>query len=597
MRAIVVMYDSLNRGYLPTYTPGCGVNAPNFERLARRSVQFDTCYAGSMPCMPARREMHTGRYNFLHRGWGPLEPFDDSAPEMLGAAGVTTHLATDHMHYWEDGSATYHPRFGTFDLVRGQQGDPWKGRVRDPEVGDDLRVHRSGTWRQDRLNRPYISGVANHPQTRTFDAGLEFVRENVDEQGWLVQIETFDPHEPFFSDPEFLALYGGDDDLLPGYDWPDYVQVTESRAVQENVRRHYRALVSMCDRSLGRVLDVMDENDMWGDTMLIVCTDHGFLLGEHGWWGKSVPPWFEETIHTPLFVWDPRTGVRGERRGALVQSIDLAPTLLDLFGVEPTERFQGRSLRPVIERDEKIREHGLFGAFGGHVSVTDGRYVYMRAPISEDNAPLYEHTLMPTHMRGFFSKNELREAELVDGLPFTQGMPVLRTPGSVFTNPYAFGTLLWDLQDDPRQTSPLVDDELELAVAQALRDAMVAGDAPPSQYERLGMPQEGPVGPEHLLCRRQRDQVTTARRQVPPHESFPDGPLSVHSSVKELLADPRSREILRRHCRPVRVGPFGAVAENISLYRAAAAMIGLLPWHTLRIVADELAALDGAVEP
>ena len=63
----------------------------------------------------------------------------------------------------------------------------------------------------------------------------------------------------------------------------------------------------MCDASLGRVLDVMDELDLWDDTMLIVCTDHGFLLGEHGWWAKMVQPWYDENIHTPLFIWDPRS--------------------------------------------------------------------------------------------------------------------------------------------------------------------------------------------------------------------------------------------------------------------------------------------------
>ena len=93
-------------------------------------MQFQNAYVGSMPCMPARREMHTGRYNFLHRSWGPLEPFDDSIPEMLAeSAGVHTHKCTDHYHYWEDGGATYHNRYSTYDLVRGQEGDLWKGQV------------------------------------------------------------------------------------------------------------------------------------------------------------------------------------------------------------------------------------------------------------------------------------------------------------------------------------------------------------------------------------------------------------------------------------------------------------------------------------
>jgi len=75
-RCVVVMYDTLCRHFIPTYGNEW-VKAPNFERLAKRSVQFNNFYVGSMPCMPARREMHTGRYNFLHRSWGPLEPFDD----------------------------------------------------------------------------------------------------------------------------------------------------------------------------------------------------------------------------------------------------------------------------------------------------------------------------------------------------------------------------------------------------------------------------------------------------------------------------------------------------------------------------------------
>ena len=56
---------------------------PNFDRLAERAVTFDSHYVGSMPCMPARRDMQTGRLDFLHRSWGPLEPFDNSFPELL----------------------------------------------------------------------------------------------------------------------------------------------------------------------------------------------------------------------------------------------------------------------------------------------------------------------------------------------------------------------------------------------------------------------------------------------------------------------------------------------------------------------------------
>ncbi len=82
MKVIMVLSDSLNRHYLPTYG-NRWVIAPNIERFARRSVVFDNHWIGSAPCMPARRDMITGRLNFLEREWGGLEPFDIPFPHLL----------------------------------------------------------------------------------------------------------------------------------------------------------------------------------------------------------------------------------------------------------------------------------------------------------------------------------------------------------------------------------------------------------------------------------------------------------------------------------------------------------------------------------
>ena len=306
MKAIIVMFDSLNRHMLGRYAD-MFVDAPNFARLAARAVTFDNFYAGSMPCMPARREMHTGRYNFLHRSWGPLEPFDDSMPQLLREAGVHTHLVSDHPHYWEDGGATYHTRYSTWEFFRGQEGDPWKGAVDGPA---DQGGPHGALRRQDIINRRYMPTEAEHSQTLTVDAGLHFLQTNAAADRWLLQIEMFDPHEPFFTNNDaYRARYPHAYDG-PVFDWPDYQKVTEPPDQVEHARYEYAALVSMCDRSLGRVLDAMDRHDLWKDTLLLVNTDHGFLLGEHGWWAKSVQPWFNELVHLPMFLWDPRIGDR-----------------------------------------------------------------------------------------------------------------------------------------------------------------------------------------------------------------------------------------------------------------------------------------------
>ncbi len=487
MKAILVMFDSLNRRFLPPYGAE-GVYAPNFQRLAERSVTFDNCYVGSMPCMPARRELHTGRYNFLHRSWGPLEPFDVSMVDLLRQNCVYTHLVSDHFHYWEDGGATYHTKYSTWEQARGQEGDLWKGEVRDPVIPPTLPTRRSGArnWRQDWVNRKYIGEEALHPQHLTFQNGLEFLRTNAKEDRWFLQIEAFDPHEPFFSPQKYKDLYPHEYDG-PHFDWPDYDRVRQSPLEVQHMRFEYAALVSMCDAHLGKVLDLMDEKGLWDDTLLIVCTDHGFLLGEHDWWAKNIQPMYDEVAHTPLFIWDPRSQRKGARCGSLTQMIDLPATLLDYFGVEQPAEMQGIPLRESLASGTKTRDAVLFGMHGGHINVTDGRYVYMRAPVMPENTPLYEYTLMPAHMNQLFSIDEMKGAEMVGPLPFTRGCPVMRIPARGSSGPHGFGTLLFDLAQDPKQESPLNDPAVEARMIDLMIGLMRENDAPGEQYVRVGL--------------------------------------------------------------------------------------------------------------
>lgn len=519
MKAIMVMYDTLTRDFLQPYGYDW-VKTPNFKRLAQRAVTFDTCYAGSMPCMPARRELHTGRYNFLHRSWGPLEPFDDSMPQILRENGIYSHLVSDHQHYWEDGGATYHTRYESWECSRGQEGDPWKARIgtRRAEtvftktspsepLGMRLETH-------DAMNRAHIgTDHRKMPQDVTFSAGLDFIDANHAVDDWFLQIETFDPHEPFFTQQAFRDLYP-DDYRGPDCDWPPYDVVLQGDDTVKHVRNLYASLITMCDSYLGRVLDKMDEYDLWNDTMLIVNTDHGFLLGEHGWWGKTIMPMYNEIVHTPLFIYDPRSMAQGERRKSLVQTIDLPATLLEYFGLPLPEDMEGRSLRPVIERDEAIREYGMYGMHASYVCITDGRYTYLRAPIAMDNQPCFEYTLMPAHMRDLFGVGELMGAELHKPFPFTKGCPVLQIPVDHFEcNGAIYGSKLFDVQADPGQLHELDDPANEARLARALVCCMKENCAPVEQFERLGLSQnEGDISEESVLA--DRKALEQARKPV-----------------------------------------------------------------------------------
>lgn len=488
MRAIMLMFDTLNRRMLQPY--GCDWTiTPNFQRLAEHAVTFENCYAGSLPCMPARRELHTGRYNFLHRAWGPLEPFDDSMPEILRAHGIYTHMISDHQHYWEDGGATYHHRYNTWEIVRGQEGDCWKGQVKEPVVPE----HLGRSWRQDVINRQYFDEENKQPLAQVFRLGLEFLEKNKNEDNWFLHWECFDPHEPFFTQEKYKQLYPHKYNG-PQFDWPEYREVTEQPEAVEHCRFQYAALLSMCDTYLGKFLDFMDENDMWKDTMVIVNTDHGFLLGEHDLWAKSAHPWYNETVHIPMFIWDPRHEICGERRSALVQNIDVPETVLGFFNIDSTADMQGYDLEKVIKEDTSVRNYALFGMHGAQVNITDGRYVYMRDPVS-GNKPLYNYTQMPTHMRSLFSVEEMKTATLSKGFAFTKGTPIMKISAMEdYTGDtsikYSQGTKLYDLKQDPDQTAAIENSEIEQRMIEKMIWLMKENDAPEEQFIRLGLEKE-----------------------------------------------------------------------------------------------------------
>jgi arylsulfatase A-like enzyme len=287
----------------------------------------------------------------------------------------------------------------------------------------------------------------------------------------------------------------------------------------EHVRYEYAALVSMCDAYLGKLLDFIDTNDMWKDTLLIVNTDHGFLLGEHDCWAKMVHPMYEEIVHIPLFVWDPRRKIRGDQRKALVQTIDIAPTILEYFGQSIPADMQGKPLGPVVDSDAPIREAALFGQHGAHINITDGRFVYMRKGLLGKQR-VYEYTQMPTHMNMRFFVEEMRTMTAAPPFSFTKGTPLMKidtaprmlaevkmhfkTHRDFFPpdydeskleaslkyydpNQFMGETSLYDLAEDPKQEHPIKDVALEERMAVLMKKLMKENDAPPEQFERMGL--------------------------------------------------------------------------------------------------------------
>lgn len=500
MRLIFLLMDSLNRSALGAY--GGDIETPNFDRLAAHAVTFDRHYVGSLPCIPARRDIQTGRANFFHRSWGPMEPYDESVCQLLRQAGIYSHLVTDHFHYFQNGGGGYHTQYDSWDFIRGQEYDIWKAIVEPPldrfASQYDQRhydVKKKKMRVQHMVNRLFEEDEADFPTPRCFASAFEFLQANKNADNWMLQLELFDPHEPFHAPKRFRR--DGDSTWKGGVlNWPDYVPVTETEEEITEIRASYAAQIRMLDEYLGRLLDFMDMNEMWKDTAIIMSTDHGFLLGEHSWWGKSRMPYYEEMSHIPLMVYHPgHADAGGQRSSALTQTIDLMPTILDIFGVDASRHVTGRSLLPLM--DNKLEEERIvaFGLFAGPIGVTDGRYVMLHYPPDVLGEGLFEYTLMPQHMVRPFTPSELATASLSAPFDFTRGTPLLRIeatrdaarPPNLGGSFMEQGFKLFDLQGDPGQDRPIRDAEIEARLYLGLKAYMAKHDVPDEAYVWQGI--------------------------------------------------------------------------------------------------------------
>jgi len=484
MKTIMVMMDTLNRHHLPAY--GGTVQTPNIDRIAEQSVVFGQHWSGSLPCMPARRDILTGRTAFLEKGWGGIEPFDRTLPAALREAGVFSHIVTDHYHYFATGGENYCQAFDTWDFQRGQEDDPWHSTVTPPGK-PEAYIGRFGL--QNERNRQRFAREEDYPGPRTMLAACDWLERNKDEDGYFLLVEAFDPHEPFDCPQHYLDMYR-DAYAGPTFKWPVYGRSDVPPDAEEHLRLRYAANLTMIDHWLGKLLDTMDSHGLWEDTLFIFTTDHGFLLGEHRMLGKNIMPVYNELAHIPLMIRPPGGG--SGRRDALTQNVDLMPTILDYMGAPAACGLHGYSLRGVLEgREEQVREAALYGYHGMAVNVTDGQYVYMRAPQAADNHPCYTYTAMPTTFRSYLGGKQAALIETGRYLPYTD-YPVFRIAQTQAGVPFERARLvlesaLYDISADYGQEHALCDAKAEERMLGLLHDGMRRLGAPAEQYERLGL--------------------------------------------------------------------------------------------------------------
>lgn len=482
MKAVFVLMDTLNRRFLPAYG-NTWVKTPAIDRFAQMSVRFDNHWIGSAPCMPARRDMLTGRLNFLEKPWGSVEPYDVLFPHLLRKAGIYSHLETDHYHYFHPGGENYHTCFNGWSLYRGQEGDLHVSMVAGLPEPEHL-----GNWHEQYAkNRTAFNTDADFSSPKTFQGAIDWLKLNEGADNYLLWVEAFDPHEPYDTPDEFLALY---DDDWPGplFNWNRYEPIDLPEEAVSHLRRRYAATLSMNDKWFGKLLNEIERQNGFENTLIILTTDHGHMLGEHDMTGKGFSHSWNEMAHIPLFVHLPGSEHAGECRSQLTQNIDLMPALMEYFNVEYDNPIHGHSWIDILyDNVPSKREAALYGWFGMPVNMTDGRYTYFRAAAREDNQPLYRYFLTPTR----FARYDLpgldfyTEAAFGHYLPWTD-FPVIRARVNKKRTQFVSESCLYNIEEDYAQEHNLAGTGIKQKYEEMLVRVMKEHDAPAEQYERLG---------------------------------------------------------------------------------------------------------------
>ena len=362
MNVILIISDTFRRDHLGCYGSEF-IHTPNLDKFAERAFVFDNAYIASFPTVPARHDILTGKYSFTYKPWSPLPGDETTFARILNKAGFITSLIVDTPHPFAIGY-NYQRDFQAWELIRGQEHDKWKTQPREIELPcapEKLR-NPHGTVVQYLRNVADRKLEADYFAPRTMQAAADWVEQNYREDFFLY-VDTFDPHEPWDPPQYYVDLYDPDYDgeevIYPLYDRCDFLTEAELK----HCRALYAGEVTMVDHWVGMLLDRIESLGLMENSVIIFTTDHGFCHGEHGYIGKSVItpeyhqaiPLYPEISAIPLMFYVP--GIEMKRSDAIVQLIDLMPTILDFMGVDIPDSCEGYSLKPLIEGEkESIRK-------------------------------------------------------------------------------------------------------------------------------------------------------------------------------------------------------------------------------------------------
>ncbi|OYY67840.1 MAG: hypothetical protein B7Y44_10895 [Sphingomonadales bacterium 28-55-16] len=345
------------------------VQTPNLDQLAAEGLHLRRHFSQSAPCGPGRASLYTGMYQSNHRvvaNGTPLDSRFDNIAKAARRAGYTPALFgyTDQAIDPREARGPQDPRLQDYEEV-----------LPGFDLGFRLGPGRPAPWTNWLRDKGYdvpedaMAAIATESQRHEdlslsaflTDKFIDWVGKQ--DKPWFAHLSQFRPHEPFAAAGRFATMYDPADMVDP------ISPAAERHPLHEGLMRHpllaapvdpdamrrlraqYLGMVSEADHQLGRVFDALRSMDQWNDTLIVVTSDHGEQLGDHGLMQKL--GFFESSFHILGIIRDPRSGKsRGAAVDRFTENIDLFPTLCEAMGLGVPAQCDGLPLTPFLDNAE-----------------------------------------------------------------------------------------------------------------------------------------------------------------------------------------------------------------------------------------------------
>ena len=360
-RNVIIILSDDHRYDLMSFVKGAPpfLQTPNFARMAAEGLHIANAFVTTSLCSPSRASILTGQYAHRHGVVDNTSGIPEGTvffPSLLQQAG----WRTAYIGKWHMGEDKDDPRPG-FDHWVSFQG---QGVYTDPtlningarrqikgyttDVLTDQALAYLDRIRRDRADKPFFM-ILGHKAVHA-----EFVPAARHAGRYR---EAVIPYPPTMARTEANLRDQPNWVKAQRYSWHGVDYAYHGQFDFDTFYRRYAETTLALDESVGRVLDYVKKNGMSSNTLVIYLSDNGFSLGEHGLIDKRHA--YEESIRIPMIAWGPGMVPAGARTDDMVRNIDIAPTILELAGVQATRPVDGRSVLPVL-RGERTSSPGEF---------------------------------------------------------------------------------------------------------------------------------------------------------------------------------------------------------------------------------------------